>query len=131
MLHYRRLSLIIQSAQMFSSLTLGLHMTFLYPSKESTKAVLSIFDQFYRISRLKLNPNKIGIFLAGVSASKTREIVAACSFKLEVLPVHYLGMPLVLGKLSDGGCKPLIDKIISKLQSWGLKNFLMLVDSSS
>lgn len=38
------------------------------------------------------------------------------------LPIRYLGVPLVAGKLSYHDCSPLIDRIYNKVQNWTTKN---------
>lgn len=43
-------------------------------------------------------------------------------FKEGHLPIRYLGLPLISGKLSAHECKPLIEKISARIQSWGSKH---------
>lgn len=38
------------------------------------------------------------------------------------LPIRYLGIPLVSGKLSFHDCNPLLEKINKKVQNWTIKN---------
>lgn len=42
--------------------------------------------------------------------------------KLGRLPVRYLGVPLISGKLSHADCHPLIEKITSRVTSWTAKS---------
>lgn len=41
---------------------------------------------------------------------------------LSSLPIRYLGIPLMLGKLSFYDCTPLMDKFKNKLKNWTRKN---------
>lgn len=45
-------------------------------------------------------------------------LVEVIGFKLGVLPVRYLGLPLITGKIRREYCKPLVDKIVSRITSW-------------
>lgn len=54
--------------------------------------------------------------------------------KLRKLSVRNLGVPLILGKLRDINCQPLIDNIASRIKSWTSKFLsfvgrLQLIDS--
>lgn len=42
-------------------------------------------------------------------------------FKLGSLPVQYLGVPLVPGRLTDRDSRPLIEKIASRINFWAVK----------
>ena len=42
-------------------------------------------------------------------------------FKLGVLPVRYLGVPLVTRRLSERDCIPLVDKITARINHWAVK----------
>src|SRR4051812_33726147 len=40
---------------------------------------------------------------------------------LDQLPVRYLGVPLVSGRLKHCDCQPLVDRITSRIHSWTAK----------
>ena len=42
-------------------------------------------------------------------------------FKLGILPVRYLGVPLVTRRLSARDCEPLVEKITARITSWSAK----------
>ncbi|CAL1407427.1 unnamed protein product [Linum trigynum] len=43
-------------------------------------------------------------------------------YQLGEFPVPYLGVPLVAGKLTVNACRPLIDRITSRVQGWKAKS---------
>ncbi|XP_039030563.1 uncharacterized protein LOC120165035 [Hibiscus syriacus] len=73
---------------------------------------------FYSISGLNLNATKCEVYTARITAEQCNIIQEITSFKLGVLPVRCLGVPLVTRKLAVKDCQCLIDKISAKLNSW-------------
>ncbi|XP_031378420.1 uncharacterized protein LOC116193812 [Punica granatum] len=69
-------------------------------SRESIIAILNVLNTFYCWSGLKMNPEKSKIFMGGISEESICELVPCSGFKRGTLPVRYLGLPLVSGKLS-------------------------------
>lgn len=49
------------------------------------------------------------------------ELALALWIKIGSLPIRYLGMPLISGKLSQNEFLPLIDKITLRISSWGVE----------
>ncbi|XP_039070447.1 uncharacterized protein LOC120217411 [Hibiscus syriacus] len=89
---------------------------------ESVVGVLSILDQFYEVSRLKLNSFKCEIFSAGIHARTIEKVKLITGFQVGILHVHYLGIPLVTLKLTEKDCQALIDNIKRKLHIWSGRN---------
>ncbi|XP_039061962.1 uncharacterized protein LOC120206344 [Hibiscus syriacus] len=87
---------------------------------DSVMGVITVLNSFYELSGLKLNALKSEIFTVGISAHEIDNIISCSGFKLGVLPVRYLGIPLVTRKLSYKDCQPLIEKINSRLHQWQL-----------
>ncbi|XP_038999986.1 uncharacterized protein LOC120125690 [Hibiscus syriacus] len=85
---------------------------------DSVMGVQSVLDTFYLLSRLKLNASKCEMFTASVPADLWALIREVIGFKLGVLPVRHLGVPLVTMKISIKDFQCLIDKIRAKLNSW-------------
>jgi hypothetical protein len=79
-------------------------------------------EEFREISGLALNPNKSEIFFAAVPGDIKAQILACLQFKEGYLPVRYLGMPLISGKLTYKDCLPLIDKIVGRIHTWSAKH---------
>ncbi|GKV01156.1 hypothetical protein SLEP1_g13733 [Rubroshorea leprosula] len=65
-----------------------------------------------------VNYNKSEIFCCGLSVTEILQLVDRVGFKLGTLPVRYLGVPLITGKLTYKDLRPLIEKITNKLTSW-------------
>ncbi|XP_039050998.1 uncharacterized protein LOC120192271 [Hibiscus syriacus] len=78
---------------------------------------LRVLEQFYVMSRLKLNVAKTDFFASGIDNPILREMQVATSFKLGILPVRYPGVPSVTRKLSEKECFPLLEKIRGELGS--------------
>lgn len=88
----------------------------------SLRSALAVFDNFYRLSGLKLNPLKTEIFCAGMETSLISSFISISEFKLGSLPVRYLGVPLVPGRLTDRDCsRHLVEKITSWIDSWAAR----------
>ncbi|XP_039021885.1 uncharacterized protein LOC120154136 [Hibiscus syriacus] len=85
---------------------------------ESAVGIITVLYSFYEIYGLELNALKCEIFTAGISAPSVDNIINFTGFKHGLLPVKYLGIPLVTRKLSLKDCQPLIDKIKDKLHKW-------------
>ena len=49
------------------------------------------------------------------------EIQQVTGFKLGNLPVRYLGVPLVTRRLTDKDCRPLVERITSRINHWSTK----------
>lgn len=82
-------------------------------------AVLQVFEAFYLMSALHLNPRKTELFCGGLSRDVVLEFARLSSFEIGKLPVRSLGVPLISGRLLDRDCKPLIAKITCHLEAWG------------
>ncbi|XP_039047557.1 uncharacterized protein LOC120188106 [Hibiscus syriacus] len=67
---------------------------------ESIVGVISVLHKFHEISGLQLNVAKSEIFAAGISPRNLEIIKNFTGFKIGLLPVRYLGVPLVSRKLS-------------------------------
>ncbi|XP_031396135.1 uncharacterized protein LOC116207368 [Punica granatum] len=95
---------------------------FLKGEERSFRAVLRVFEEFFQYLGLKLNSSKTEVYFAGMSQKDVSDMLKISSLRLGTLPVKYLGVPLVPGRLTDKECKPLIEKIFRRINSWRLKN---------
>jgi hypothetical protein len=77
--------------------------------------------EFEQISGLKANPSKSSLFCAGVSDEMRALLLEDLQMKEGLLPVRYLGIPLISSKLSAGDCKALVDRITGRINSWTSK----------
>ena len=67
---------------------------------DSIKGIQQVLITFYTFSGSQLNNTESEIFSAGMTSDLVEEIHQVTSFKIRVLPVRYLGVPLVTRKLS-------------------------------
>lgn len=74
--------------------------------------------QVQMMSRLGVSYSKSDIFCSGISKELQLQLSSAMELRLGILPVCYLGVPLVSGKISHIDCIPLIDKITARISSW-------------
>uniref|UniRef100_A0A2N9IBN2 Reverse transcriptase domain-containing protein n=1 Tax=Fagus sylvatica TaxID=28930 RepID=A0A2N9IBN2_FAGSY len=88
----------------------------------SIQLIKSVLEEFKDISGLALNPNKSEVFFAAVPGEIKEQILSCLQFKEGNLPVRYLGMPLISGKLTYKDCQPLIDKIVGRIHTWSAKH---------
>ncbi|CAL1381211.1 unnamed protein product [Linum trigynum] len=75
-------------------------------------------DGFYKLPGLKCNAAKCQLFCAGISKEETQYISGITEFPLGTLPVRYLGVSLITGKLTRQDCQVLVDKITQRMRSW-------------
>ncbi|KAI6705724.1 hypothetical protein NL676_008686 [Syzygium grande] len=73
---------------------------FLGGKVEDLRVVLLILENLYQLSGLKLNSMKTEFYLGGFSADSITNILAISGFEQGSLPVKYIGIPLVSGKVT-------------------------------
>ncbi|GKV34604.1 hypothetical protein SLEP1_g42967 [Rubroshorea leprosula] len=91
-------------------------------SLSSVAAIDCVLKEFYVVSGLKVNYSKSEIFTCGLSLLAVQNLTATYGFKAGSLPVRYLGVPLITGRLTDKDLKPLISKITDRMNSWASKH---------
>ena len=72
--------------------------------------VKNVLKLFYTFSGLKVNCAKCELYFLGVRKESLEEIQNYTGFKLGILPVRYLRMPLITRRLTKKDCVPLVDK---------------------
>lgn len=83
---------------------------------KSVKVIKETLEEFSNLSGLKVNMQKSTIFFGGLSKPEQESIVQVLPFTIGKLPVRYLGVPMITKKLSISDCKPLIEKVRSRVQ---------------
>ncbi|GLT35246.1 hypothetical protein SLA2020_097140 [Shorea laevis] len=86
-------------------------------SPRAVSVVDSILKEFYLVTGLKVNYQKSEIYYCGVQDSIIKNLAATYGFKLGTFPIRYLGVPLITSRLTDIALKPLIMKIIDRINS--------------
>ncbi|CAL1410310.1 unnamed protein product [Linum trigynum] len=93
-------------------------------STGSGKYLLKIKDllnEFYRFSVLKCILEKCEVYLGGECVQYKAVALVVSGFKEGSLPVRYLRLPLLSGKLRDSDCEVLLEKLTKKIISWRAK----------
>lgn len=92
-------------------------MVFVEGSKESVKEALSVFDKFADWSGLHISIAKSTLYLAGVSEEEEVRILSNFSFAKGVLPIRYLGLPLMTKAMRKQDYFPLVEKIRCRIST--------------
>ena len=68
-----------------------------------------------------MNSSKSELFSTGIKEIELQIIQQATGFKVGILPVKYLGVPLITRQLSEHDCRPLIKKLTDRVRHWATK----------
>ncbi|XP_043696713.1 uncharacterized protein LOC122647354 [Telopea speciosissima] len=93
-------------------------MIFVKGNRDSISASLGRLDEFAALSGLQLNRSKSSIILGGLTQASSLELLDLTGFSETKLPIRYLGVPLVSGRLSMKDCSPILDLVRRKLEGW-------------
>lgn len=96
-------------------------MLFCYGDLSSVSTLASSLNIFSELSGLSPNPSKSQCYLANVDSVETSRILGMLNFPRGYTPAKFLGVPLISSKLSIAHCRPLIDRITSRISSWQTK----------
>ncbi|XP_031737043.1 uncharacterized protein LOC116402131 [Cucumis sativus] len=96
-------------------------MIFCAADNYSMSFIKETIKRFGELSGLFANLAKSSIFLVGVNSSKASRLAANMGFSIGHLPVRYLGLPLLFGRLQSCDCDPLIQRITSRIRSWSAR----------
>lgn len=84
---------------------------------ESIRALKSALYKLCRISGLKANDAKSQLFLSAIRSEERQLTASELGFSEGVLPVRYLGVPLISTKLKKVNCQMLVEKITGRISS--------------
>lgn len=87
-------------------------------SEESVAGIIQVLQTFYMGSGLGLNKSKTGLFLDGFNIPEAKAMAYKFGFSQGLLPVRYLGVPLMPHRLRPQDYQPLIDRVRKKITSW-------------
>lgn len=65
-----------------------------------------------------MNVKKTEFYSSGISEEGKLSIVRSTGFKVGILPVKYLGVPLLTRKLSISDCEPLLQMLRKRVENW-------------
>jgi hypothetical protein len=83
----------------------------------SVSNIIGALDEFENLSRLKANPSKSSIFLAGVSLEYKQDILALLQMPEGTLPVRLLGVPHITKRLTASDCENWVAQICRQASS--------------
>ncbi|GAA0160308.1 hypothetical protein LIER_16890 [Lithospermum erythrorhizon] len=78
-------------------------------------------EEFGDLAGLIPNLEKRNIFVAGGHDNVTERLSRFMNIPIGVLPIKYLGLPLISKRMGMKDCKALVDKITGRLQGWKVK----------
>ncbi|KAL0308178.1 UNVERIFIED_CONTAM: putative ribonuclease H protein [Sesamum angustifolium] len=88
----------------------------------SIQVLRDTLTEFAALSGLNVNPVKSQIILSRAVQQERRQIVEYLGFQEGSLPVRYLGVPLTSSRLTIADCRPLINRIDTRLAGWNQHN---------
>ncbi|KAL0289202.1 UNVERIFIED_CONTAM: Retrovirus-related Pol polyprotein from type-2 retrotransposable element R2DM [Sesamum radiatum] len=86
---------------------------------QSASIIKQSLAEFAILSGLQVNPHKSQVILSKSVQSERQAILDIMGYQAGMLPIKYLGVPLVASRLSIEDCKPLLHKIDKRLAGWG------------
>lgn len=84
----------------------------------SIQGIVKVFDYFAAFSGLKISMEKSTMYLSEIPPSTHQQLIDKFPFEVGKMPVRYLGLPLVIKRLSSSDYLPLIEQIKRRLESW-------------
>ncbi|KAL0292609.1 UNVERIFIED_CONTAM: hypothetical protein Scaly_2581600 [Sesamum calycinum] len=84
----------------------------------SIKILTDTLSEFATFSGLKVNPAKSQIILSRAVQQQRQQLLDCVGFQEGSLPIKYLGIPLSSSRLTIADCRPLIDKVDTRLAGW-------------
>ena len=93
-------------------------MVFTDGTQKSIEGILGVFEEFDKMSGLKISMEKSTLFMAGNETQRNKDIQNQFQFAEGKLPVRYLGLPLLTKNMTVNDYLPLIEKIRKRIGSW-------------
>ncbi|GJX25157.1 hypothetical protein Tco_0231453, partial [Tanacetum coccineum] len=85
---------------------------------DSVRVIKKSLDEFSSFSGLLPNMQKSSVFFGGLSALEQQRILDIIPFNIGNFPMKYLGVPFITKKISVKECKPLVDKVRTRVSNW-------------
>ncbi|GJT96041.1 RNA-directed DNA polymerase, eukaryota, reverse transcriptase zinc-binding domain protein [Tanacetum coccineum] len=93
-------------------------LMFCHADKSSVSVLKDSIDEFRKVTRLIPNYNKSTIIFGCLNDEERKELLDILPFKVESLPIKYLGVPLTSKRLRAKECKSLLDKVENRVSNW-------------
>lgn len=83
--------------------------------KRYVEGILQVFDDFAKLSELKISLEKSTLYMAGINLENQNAILAKFPFAAGQLPARYLGLPLLTKKMTVSDYLPLMEKVRTRM----------------
>lgn len=90
-------------------------------TERSIQVIKKTLQDFESLSGLKPNLTKCEVYLAGTSDQRAAEICSCLGMSKGQLPDRYLGVPLLITRLTAKDCQCIIDRITARVKSWAAR----------
>lgn len=90
-------------------------------SPASLNGTLAVFQEFERMSGLRINVSKSTVFAAGRGKHELEVAAGEVGLTVSALPIKYFGLPLTTKTMTRHDYEPLLVKIRNRLLSWTSK----------
>nr|GEY29426.1 hypothetical protein [Tanacetum cinerariifolium] len=95
-------------------------LMFSHGDRASVEMIKETIKEFGSVCVLLPNYNKITILFGSVKEDDRQSILSIISFRVEKMPIKYLGVPLISKRIGD--CKSLVEKVRNKVLSYKIKS---------
>nr|GEY12869.1 hypothetical protein [Tanacetum cinerariifolium] len=89
---------------------------------DSTKVIMESLDEFKLVSGLVPSIPKSTVYFCNVASHVKLAILNIMPFAKGILPVQYLGVPLISSRLLNRDCKILVEKARNRIGDWKNKS---------
>ncbi|XP_050211423.1 uncharacterized protein LOC126661614 [Mercurialis annua] len=97
-------------------------LLFCHGDKNSIAVLNDKLKCFKETSGLSVNVNKSQLFCCNVDNTVKDDMLRILGFKEGILPMRYLGIPLISTRLTKEDCKGIVKKITGRIHSWTSKS---------
>ncbi|KAL2226583.1 UNVERIFIED_CONTAM: hypothetical protein Sindi_2017000 [Sesamum indicum] len=93
-------------------------LLFCHADMDSIRVFKTGLDMFAEWSGLRLNEHKSHLIISRSAQGLREEMMIVLGFQEGVLPMKYLGVPLISSRLTISDCRPLLLKIDKRIAGW-------------
>jgi mannosylglycoprotein endo-beta-mannosidase len=93
-------------------------MMFCHADVDSISMLKASLDRFSSLSGLYINLAKSSLYLSSIDGRLRSCIADNIGIQETMLPVRYLGVPLISTRLTHTDCIPLVERIIARIKLW-------------
>ncbi|GJS78396.1 RNA-directed DNA polymerase, eukaryota, reverse transcriptase zinc-binding domain protein [Tanacetum coccineum] len=87
-------------------------------SISSIKVIKEALNELCKTFGLLPNMSKSTIFFGNMNNIEKQKIIEILPFRIGILPMKYLGVPLITKSLGINECKGLVEKVKAKINDW-------------